>query len=52
MPTASPNTDDDAPEYVDKPDKIVYKLEPCDKVATLYVMQQKFETPTYTDSLE
>lgn len=26
--------------------KAVYELEPCDKVATLYVMQQKFDTST------
>lgn len=28
-----------------------YTLEPCDKVATLYVMQQKFDTPDF-DSLD
>lgn len=52
MPTASIDTDAVIPDNMEKPDKIVYKLEPCDKVATLYVMQQKFEPPTYTDSIE
>lgn len=33
-------------------DKITYTLEACDKVATLYVMQQKFEPPTNYDSHE
>lgn len=32
---------------VEKPEKETLTLEPCDKVATLYVMQQKFETPSY-----
>lgn len=27
--------------------KAVYELEPCDKVATLYVMQKKFDNPTF-----
>lgn len=52
MPAASSDADAVIPEMDEKPNKIVYKLEPCDKVATLYVMQQKFEPPTYTDSNE
>lgn len=27
--------------------KALYELEPCDKVATLYVMHQKFDTPIF-----
>lgn len=27
--------------------KAIYELEPCDKVAKLYVMQQKFDAPTF-----
>lgn len=50
MPTASDNND--ASAETEKPNKIVYKLEPCDKVATLYVMHQNYEPPTDTDYLE
>lgn len=46
MPTQTPDTN--APENAPAPNKIVYKLEPCDKVATLYVMDQKYELPTDT----
>lgn len=44
MPTAN------ASEVKQKLDKIIYTLEPCDKVATLYVMQQTFEPLKHTDS--
>lgn len=27
--------------------KAIYELEPCDKVATLYVMQHKFDAPIF-----
>lgn len=42
----------EAPDTAESMDKVEYTLEPCDKVATLYVMQQKFESPTNHDSQE